>query len=41
MSPTDVAEAIVGVASMAKVTGQLLRVDAGKGVGRGATGKLT
>ena len=39
MSPEDVADAIVGVAAMAKVTGQLLRVDAGKGVGRGATGK--
>ncbi len=39
MSAEDVAEGIVGVAAMAKVTGQLLRVDAGKGVGRAAAGK--
>jgi len=39
MSADDVAEAIVAIAGTAKVTGQLLRVDAGKGVGRAAVGK--
>ena len=34
MSPEDVAEAILALAGTAKLTGQLLRVDAGKGVGR-------
>lgn len=39
MTPEDVAEAIVALAGAAKVTGQLLRVDAGKGVGRAAVGR--
>lgn len=39
MSPEDVAEAIIALAGAGKVTGQLLRVDAGKGVGRAAPGR--
>lgn len=37
MSADDVAEVIIALAGTAKVTGQLVRVDAGKGVGRASS----